>query len=259
MRPPVTLPRVTARPGEPGGSRTPPPSLALSRGGPSRHGPPPRPPARPPCSPPSRRGPGRRSEREPGPPPGAYPPPPATRCSRPASLRSSPKHCVQQQFPIACRPGAAAPPPLLPLRAQAQARQPHSRGTSRRGVRAPRAGRPERGGVRGWGAGRDRRRNKGSGYSSGRRVAAARRKRARLRAPESLAVRMAPRSPQPLSPTPVTASSRRRRPVPAGGAHRPRPPAHPAGASPPTPPHPRLSRAPIGRDPGGPASSGDWT
>lgn len=122
MRPPVTFPRVTARPGEPGGSRrsrTPPPSLALSRDGPSRHGPPPRPPARPPCSPPSRRGPGRRSEWAPGPPPGAYPPPPATRCSRPASLRSSPKHCVQQQFPIACRPGAAAPPPLLPLRAQA--------------------------------------------------------------------------------------------------------------------------------------------
>ena len=40
--------------------------------------------------------------------PGAYPPPPPTRCSRPASLRRSPKHpehCVQQQFPIACRPG----------------------------------------------------------------------------------------------------------------------------------------------------------
>lgn len=48
----------------------------------------------------------------------AYPPPPPTRCSRPASLRRSPKHCVQQQFPIACRPGAAAPPP--------PAQSPHS-------------------------------------------------------------------------------------------------------------------------------------
>lgn len=38
----------------------------------------------------------------------SYPPP--ARCSRPASRRSSPKHCVQQQFPIACRP---APPFLL--------------------------------------------------------------------------------------------------------------------------------------------------
>lgn len=42
----------------------------------------------------------------------AYPPP--ARCSRPASRRSSPKHCVQQQFPIACRPAPAAPPPPPP-------------------------------------------------------------------------------------------------------------------------------------------------
>lgn len=52
----------------------------------------------------------------------AYPPP--ARCSRPASRRSSPKHCVQQQFPIACR--LELPLPLQP-RARAQAEQLHPR------------------------------------------------------------------------------------------------------------------------------------
>lgn len=64
----------------------------------------------------------------------AYPPP--ARCSRPVSRRSSPKHCVQQQFPIACRPA----PPLL-LQPRAQAEQLHPR-RPERGNRRPRGQRP---------------------------------------------------------------------------------------------------------------------
>lgn len=81
--------------------------------------------------------------------PRAYPPPPAPRCSRPASLRRRPKHCVQQQFPIACRPA----PQLLRLppveaQAQAQAGQRHRRRASREapGTHGALAG---AGGVRG--------------------------------------------------------------------------------------------------------------
>lgn len=61
-----------------------------------------------------------------------------------ASSSSSPSHAAQ------------APPPLLllPLKARTQARQPHPRGTGRMRLRGPRAGQPERGGVRGRGDGR---------------------------------------------------------------------------------------------------------
>ncbi|CAI9158351.1 unnamed protein product [Rangifer tarandus platyrhynchus] len=84
------------------------------------------------------------------------------------------------------------------------------------GARAPRAGRPERGGLRGEGDGR----NKDSDYSCGRRVAAARGRRAGQRL-DSLAVRMAPRSPQPRKPS----SSDRLLPPKEGS---PRPPARPS-------------------------------
>lgn len=133
---------------------------------------------------------------------GAYPPPPPTRCSRPASLRSSPKHCVQQQFPIACRPG----PPflhLLPLKAQTQLRQPHPRGTSR-------------GGGGGSGTGNTQGGTRRSGTKAAVTPGAAKPPRkggapgCGLQAPAPSAW---PLSPWPPGTTPVTASSRRGRPV----------------------------------------------
>lgn len=242
--PPVTLPRVTARPAGislGGGRSDTSPAFQLSLEGPSRSGPHYDHPldvcaaagslaAQPPLS---RRGTDRGSPpgriggaRGAGPLlPGAYPPPPPTRCSRPASLRRSPKHCVQQQFPIACRPGVAAPPPPT------QSPNPGPEAASARhepngdsGAKGGPAGARRPGGK---GDGR----NKDRDYSCGRRVAAARGRRAG-QGLDSLAVRMAPRSPQPPSPVRVTASRCRRRAVPALRRAQ-------AGASPPTPPHPR--------------------
>lgn len=91
----------------------------------------------------------------------AYPPP--ARCSRPVSRRSSPKHCVQQQFPIACRP---APPLLLQPRARAQAELLHPR-RPERGNRRPRGQRPPLGTrVPGYRGARDERKAVGSRIAS---------------------------------------------------------------------------------------------
>lgn len=91
------------------------------------------------------------ASRSPAPPPGgltlhrllhvAAAPLPCGGARSTASSSSSPSHAAQ------------APPLLLllPLQAHTQARQPHPhpRGTSRMRLRGPRAGQPERGGVRG--------------------------------------------------------------------------------------------------------------
>lgn len=93
----------------------------------------------------------------------AYPPP--ARCSRPVSRRSSPKHCVQQQFPIACRP---APPLLLQprARARAQAELLHPR-RPERGNRRPRGQRPPLGTrAPGYRGARDERKAVGSRIAS---------------------------------------------------------------------------------------------
>lgn len=102
-------------------------------------------------------------------------------------------------------------------------------------------------------------RNKGSGYSSGRRVAAVRGRRAGQRALDSLVVLMAPRSPQ----IPKLRSSDRLLAPKEASLRKSRAQAPPSGAPRTARSNrlrhtPRLSRAPIGRSLGCPASSGDW-
>lgn len=124
----------------------------------------------------------------------AYPPPP--RCSRPASLRRSPKHCVQQQFPIACRPGAAARRRRRLRRRRAPARapqpQPHPRGPSPgQGGRASGSGPRTAGAAQRCAPGQAEAlaTKAARGYFSGRRRRASR--SAGRAAPASLAIRTA--------------------------------------------------------------------
>lgn len=139
--------------------------------------------------------------------------PPPARCSRPASRRSSPKHCVQQQFPIACRP---EPPLLLQPRARAQAEQLHPRRPElgrrrRRGQRPPLGPR-----APGYCGARDERRAVGSRVASRPHGPLATRQPARARHRPGSRGRPAPPRPLPLPGSHWTRFWRL--PLPAAGA-----------------------------------------